>query len=103
MADDKGAILVRNVKGQTIKWFKTWHKGEKKDKAKIEITYKKNGEKKKLVKVYEGDKVTVALNKCVDAVIKYWPKYDPDAHHIVMSAGHFHTTVKIKKKKGKKK
>jgi len=101
MADNQGAILVRNIKGQTIKWFKTWHKGNK-DMAKVEITYKKNGEKKKLVKVYEGDKHTVALCKCTEAVVKYWPKYDPDTHHIVMSSGHSHPTVKTKKK-GKKK
>jgi len=98
----KGAILIRNVKGETIKWFKTWRKDSKGDKAKVEITYKKNGEKKKLVKVYEGDKVTVALNKCTDAVIKYWPKYDPDTHHIIMSSGHSHSITK-KKKKGRKK
>ncbi len=91
----QGAILVVNRKGETIKFFKTWHYNP--DRAKIEIKFKdKAGEKKKIVKEYEGCGDTVALLKCVEAVIKYWPKYDPSKHDMVMTSGHAHD---IKKKK----
>lgn len=93
--ENKGAILVVNRKGETIKFFKTWHWSP--DQARIEIKYKnKDGEKKKIVKEYIGWGSSVALVKCVEAVIKYWPKYDPEKHDMVMTAGHFHD---VKKKK----
>jgi len=91
----KGAILVINRNGETIKFFKTWHFSP--DTARIEITYKCDGEKKKVIKEYEGWGGTVALIKCVEAVIKYWPKYDPAKHDMVMTAGHHHDVKKKKK------
>lgn len=98
--ESKGAILVQNRKGETIKWFKTW-RADRKDKddiVKIEIRFKdKDGEKKTIVKEYEGWGGTIALCKCVEAVAKYWPKYDPSKHNMVISAGHGHSVEKKKK------
>ena len=103
---NKHAILVYNKKGGLIKWFKVWYDSEKSPIAKIEITFKKNGEKRKLVKEYTGYEHIingkthhkVALICCVEAVIKYWPKYNPQKHEMAISAGHAHIIVKKKKK-----
>lgn len=96
---NKGAILVMNRKDECVKWFKTWTVGH--NKARVEIGFKtKDGEKKKLLKKYEGWGGTVSLIKCLEAVMRYWPKFDPSKHNLVMSSGHNHS---IKSKKvGKK-
>lgn len=100
--NNKGAILIQNQKGEIIKWFKTWHQGGKQDIAKVEIKFKdQHGDKKVLIKQYNGTKNTVALCKCVEAVIKYWPRYNPTKYEIVISAGHMHSTTKKKKRKRK--
>ncbi len=99
--ENKGAILIQRG-DRTVKYFKTWHHSTP-DKAKVEIKFKdKDGNKKVLVKEYTGTKDTVALCKCVEAVIHYWPKYDPAKYEIIMSSGHVHE-VTTKKKSTKKK
>ena len=81
------------------------------DHLKIEITFKENGEKKKIVKEYKGYKYKwnkteghhSAACQCSQAIVKYWPKFDPEKHVMADSVGHVHTVVKVKKKKDKKK
>ena len=93
---NKGLIVVINRKGESIKQFKTWH--FQSDTARVEIKFRnKAGEKKKIVKEYEGWGGTVALLKCVEAVIKYWPKYDPSKHDMYMTSGHGNELKKKKK------
>jgi len=95
MAESKGAILVMNRKDECVKSFKTWSNSGK--IAKVEIRFKtKDGEKKKLIKEYVGFGETVPLIQCCEAVIKYWPRYDPAKHTLVISGGHNHP-VKTKK------
>lgn len=91
---NKGAILVINGKGETVKWFKTWHWSP--DRARIEIKYKDKNGKKLIIKKYSGSDGRVALVKCLKAVRKYWPRYNPARHAMLMTSGHCH---KIKNKK----
>ena len=96
----KGAILVINRKDECVKWFKTW--GGTNGKAKVEICFKdKNGEKKKLVKEYDGWGDTVPLIKCCEAVIRYWPRYDPNKYTLALSGGHHHEIRSKRVKNGR--
>ena len=95
-ADYKGAILVYRGTEMT-KWFKTWSDA-KANTGRIEIKFKdKDGEKQTLVKEYVGNKDKILIAMFCDAIVKYWPKFDPQAHHFIISAGHFHEVSKRKK------
>lgn len=91
----KGAILIIRD-GEMTKWFKTWTDSDCKE-GKIEITFKdKDGERQTLVKEYVGTEHKILNQAFCEAIVKYWPKYDPQKHHMVHSAGHFHTPGKVK-------
>lgn len=95
-ADYKGAILVYRD-GEMTKWFKTWS-DQKTNEGKIEITFKdKDGEKQTLVKAYKGTRDKILMCMFCEAIAKYWPKFDVQAHHFIISAGHFHEVKKRKK------
>ena len=102
--ETKGAILIVDKKGKRVKWFKTWRKEKAPDRARIEIKYlSKSGEKKVLMKKYRGWGGTVALGRCTEAIVKYWPKYDIQNHNMIMTAGHNHgKKKKVEKAKTKK-
>lgn len=93
---NKGAILILK-KGKIVKFFKTWSKGEE---AKVAISWKRKGETKKIVKAYKQTKERVALVICCEAVMKYWPGFDPQLHEMAMTGGHNHD-IEVKKCKKK--
>lgn len=97
--ESKSAILVTK-NGRTIKLFKCWlYDGT--SHGKIEIPFKdKNGDKIKVIKEYKATKDKVCMVMFIEAVIKYWPKYDPEKHDMFTSYGHNH---EIEKKKVRKK
>lgn len=95
--EHQGAILIQKNK-ETIKWFKYWNNVDTK-KGRIEITWKdEDGERHSLVKEYKATQTKITVSMMVEAVIKYWPKFNPQVHDIVTSSGHNHSVTKVKKK-----
>ena len=84
MTKTKCTVAVQKA-GKTVKSFKAyaWNNG---DNAKVIIFIKKGGTKEKLVKEYK--KKSFALKCCMNAVIKYWPLFDPAVHTVTILSGH---------------
>jgi hypothetical protein len=89
----ENAILVRE-KGEVVKWFKVWF-DEDTSRARVRIVFKDDaGEKQVIEKEYKQTKQKVAVIACTEAVIKYWPKFDPQRHELIHSSGHKHEVRK---------
>ena len=76
------ALGVLDLKtGEVLKIFKLRVKS---DVAKVEIKFKSKGNAKRLIKSYKTEKGRPAVIGCIQAVCKYWPKFDPEKHKVTV-------------------
>lgn len=72
--------IFTHESNKLLKSFKVRIKDEGKE-AKVEIKFKgKSGEMERLVKSYKSEPGRSAVIGCVQAICKYWPKFDPSKH-----------------------
>lgn len=70
-------------------------------KAKIEIKFKsKSGERKCISKSYDSQPGRPAVIACIQAVCKYWPKFDPAKHRPALLSSDEKKLVDKKKRRG---
>lgn len=75
-------ILIVKEDDLIVKVFKVW-RNEKKNWVLIEFKFKnKQGEKIFLSKEYKTFKVKPWIAFCTQAIVKYWPGFNVQKHHI---------------------
>jgi len=72
-------LLVITKKGKDIKKIKV-RMGDGRAEIKIPTNLKRNGKRVMIKKKYKATKEKIVAFMCVEAVIKYWSKYDPQIH-----------------------
>jgi len=77
-------LLVITKKGKAIKKIRILM-GD--GRAEIKIPAKRNGTKVMIKKNYKATKSKIVAFMCVEAVIKYWPKWDPQIHDMYWTQG----------------
>ena len=89
----KNAILVKRA-GETVKFFRYWG-DDKKGTCRVLIKFKdKKGAKQELTFKFKGTSNKSASIMCMEAVIKYWPRFNPQEHDLIFSSGHKHAIKK---------